>query len=273
MVKYCVAVLSACVVVAAACSSGSGDAAETTVAVSQTAASTLPAGEHTEVFEAVDALAAGSRGQTFTAVYDFYAPAIAGSDTGSLTVAQDLPQRAARFVDDTESRGVAFVGVDPDLTACGLTAGQWHCYSATGYFDRAPAVLDYGDLLAVFDTFRANQRWFAWTTAGREIGGHDADCAVGAATSPDAMDPDLQRRVGTAATLCVARTGVPLLVEFSRAEGSEILFRAEARSYRTDVASDAFEPPAPVEAGPPNVTIPVPQPPGSQGGGAGGQVN
>lgn len=269
MAKYCVAVLLSCAAILASCSSGSGSDAEATTEAPVTAVPTLPAGEHTEVFEAVDARASGSRGETFTVTYDFYAPAMVGSDSGTLTVAQDLPQRASRFVDDGNARGVAFAGVDPDITACGMTAGEWHCYSAKGYFDQAPAVLDYGDLLSVFDTFRTNQRWFSWADDTRVIAGRAADCAVGTALSPDSMEPDLQRRVGTAATLCVASSGVPLLVEFTRADGHEVLFRADAKSYSADVPATAFEPPAAVEAGPPNVTIPVPQAPDS-GAGAGG---
>lgn len=266
MVKYRVVALLVCAALTASCSSGSGSEAEETTQA-PAATTTLPTGEHTEVFQRVDALAAASRDATFSVTYDFYAPNLIGGDTGTLTLAQDLPMRSSRFVNDANSRGVAFTGADPDLTACGLTVGEWHCYSADGYFEQAPAVLDYSDLLAVFDTFRANQRWFSWEADNREIAGSGSDCALGTATSPDSMEPDLQRRVGTKATLCVAPTGVPLLVEFSRAEGSEALFRAQATSYGTQVAAGAFDPPAPVEAGPPNVTIPVPRPPGSDGDG------
>lgn len=94
---------------------------------------------------------------------------------------------------------------------------------------------------------------------------------MGEATSPDEMAADLQRRVGARATLCVADSGVPLLVEFSRAAGAELLFRAHASSYTTSVGAAAFDPPAAVEAGPPNVTIPVPVSPDA--GGDEGQVN
>lgn len=260
----------ALVLVLAACS---GDPDAGSAADSQppeTSATTLPTGVNTAAFEAVFADAMGSRGRTFAVTYDFYAPDLVGGDTGALTLAQELPQRATRFVADGDARGVAFVGADPDVVACGLSQAQWHCYQAQGYFESAPAVLDYGDLLGVFDTFRANQRWFTWSSDVRSIAGQPARCAVAAATAADSMDAELQRRVGTSATLCVAPDGVPLLVEASRAEGAEILFRAAATSYATQVGSEAFEPPATVEAGPPNVTIPMPRPPGDE---PEGQVN
>lgn len=250
-----------------ACSSGAGGgAAGTSTEPPDTVASTLPTGEHTEILEAVYADAMGSRDATFSATYDFYAPGLVGGDAGTLTLSQDLPRQASRFVADGAATGVAFVGADPDISACGMTGGQWHCYSAQGYFGQAPAVLDYGDLLGVFDTFRANQRWFAWTADTRDVAGQSARCAVGDALAPDAMTPELQRRVGTQATLCVAASGVPLLVELSRVDGTETIFRARATSYSTKVGAAAFDPPAQVESGPPNVTIPVPRPPDAGGG-------
>ena len=111
---------------------------------------------------------------------------------GTLTLTQDLPQQASRFVADGNARGVAFVGADPDITACGMTSGQWHCYSAQGYFGQAPAVLDYSDLLGVFETFRANQRWFSWTATSRDVAGQATSCAVGDATTLDAMAPGVR---------------------------------------------------------------------------------
>lgn len=265
--------VAACLALAAAfaaCSGSSGAGPEEQSLPPETSATTLPSGENTEVFESVFADAMGSRASTFAVAYDFYAPDLVGGDTGVLTIAQDLPQRATRFVADGNASGVAFVGADPDVVACGLSRSEWHCYKAQGYFEQAPAVLDYGDLLGVFDTFRANQRWFAWSSEERTIAGHPAQCAVAVATAPDSMDTDLQRRVGTRATLCTGPEGVPLLAEATRAEGAEVLFKAAATSFATQVGPDAFEPPAPVEAGPPNVTIPMPRPPGDE---PDGQVN
>lgn len=263
MVKKCAAVVLVLAATLTACESGSSGVGDTSTQPPGTAASTLPAGENTEVLEAVYSDAIGSRDATFSATYDLYAPGLVGGDAGTLTLSQDPPQQASRFVADGGVTGVAFVGADPDISACGMTGGQWHCYSAQGYFGQAPAVLDYSDLLGAFEVLRANQRWFSWTTDQRTVAGQTVRCAVADALSPEAMALDLQRRAGTRATLCVAASGVPLLVELSRADGAELLLRAQATAYTTDVTAEAFEPPAPVEAGPPNVTIPVPVPPGS----------
>jgi len=244
-------------VVLAACDGGGGAATSSDPVEPASTSTTLPVGSGGEVLTDLLARAAGSRDETFTVTYDLYAPDLTGGDTGALTMAQDPPREASRFIADGERSGVQFIDRNGEVVACALSGGQWRCYSGIGNFREAPAVLDYGDLLRVLDAYRANQRWFDFTSDEREVAGRATRCVVG--SGHDDMPAEVAKRTGTQVSVCIdTSTGVPLLVEITAADGGELRFRADAVKFSTRADSSVMVPPAEVEAGPPNVTIPVP---------------
>ena len=121
---------------------------------------------------------------------------------------------------------------------CTKTGDAWQC-GPLGPTPVAPAgVFDPQTLTSAIDGFKARAADYDFAVQARTVAATPATCLVTTRKPGHENDATL----GASGTLCLSSQGVPLSVEVP--SGS-----VTATSYRTDVAPNAFDPPATVPVG------------------------
>ncbi|MCC7077262.1 MAG: hypothetical protein IT198_09065 [Acidimicrobiia bacterium] len=246
----CVHVALALVVVASfltACTDDKSDAGEP-------ATTTRPRGVNTEALHAFLEKAAAGKKAVFSATYAVELPGTAIPE-GTLGLAQDGERRMSELVGADNAPSLGFYDTGAGTIACATTRGtaDWECYRTEGDATQAPLVIDIEDLYRIQDQFRPAQNWYAFETSDTEMAGTTATCL--AVSALPGIPAETRQRVGESATLCLSESGAPLVVDV-RGSDNEIVVKATG--YRGEVADDDFQPPAPVQEGPPNVLVPAP---------------
>jgi hypothetical protein len=230
-----------------ACTDDAGEAGES-------ASTTRPDGENTEALHAFLEKAVSGKKAVFAADYSVELPGTAISQ-GRLRLAQDGERLMSELSGDTTDPAVGFYDSGAGTVACAATHGEadWECYRTTGDATTAPLVIDLEDLFRIQDQLRPAQYWYSFTSSEEEVAGTPATCLTAAAL-PE-IPADVKQRIGETARLCVSDSGVPLVVDV---KGGETSILVTATGYRAEVQDSDFDPPAPVQEGPPNVLVPAP---------------
>lgn len=225
----------------------------------QPTTSSLPDGVNTEALIAFQEEVARGRDATFAATYAYTGAPEAPVRDGTLTLARrGTDAQKSVLAGGAGQPSVALLGQQAGTTVCAAPEGpqSWQCYLAASADPDLNLAIGYADLERVLDVYRPAQYWYRFDRSREKIAGVDARCltAVPSGSVPvDEIPADVVKRAGTKARFCVAPSGAPLVVQV---EGNAAPLSLVASSYTTSVSDADFTPPAPPQAGPPNVQIP-----------------
>jgi len=229
-VRSAATIVTSCIAVVGSACTGDGDGAgderraAARARADQVREVMLEAGYSEEVGEVGARLAAGP-GATYRAVYE----STSGSETTLVTVTNDPPRRRVDIDPEAQVSRTTITEDTRTVTCTGLD-DRWTCVEGAP----GPELAELSDAAltdAVLDLARAVEEYVV-AIEEQEVAGVAGTCLV-VTPRADVEDPS----AAPAATVCVSRQGIPLLVERAGT-------RLRAVEVTDDIPSGAFDPPA-----------------------------